>query len=84
MKYIWSPWRMEYIQSEKDKEGCVFCFELTQNDGPENLVLFRGDFTFVILNRYPYTSGHLMVVPYEHHWSQLFGSLTLLPDRTDK
>lgn len=69
MKYIWSPWRMKYIVGEKNKEGCVFCQEAACQDGPENLIVFRGKFAYVILNQYPYTSGHLMVVPYAHRSS---------------
>lgn len=57
---------MTYIQSEKSTSQCVFCAELTRPDGPENLILYRGERAFVILNRYPYTSGHVMVVPYDH------------------
>ena len=57
---------MAYIQSEKNVSGCVFCEAFEQKDGEENLIIFRGDNSFVILNRYPYTSGHLMVVPYNH------------------
>jgi ATP adenylyltransferase len=60
---------MEYIQSEKNKEGCVFCYEKSREDGPENLIVHRARHSFVILNRYPYTSGHLMVVPYVHQSS---------------
>ncbi len=66
MNYIWSPWRMEYILSPKSGEGCIFCEGLKQVDGPENLIVHRGPKAFVILNRFPYTSGHLMIVPYEH------------------
>jgi ATP adenylyltransferase len=69
MKYIWSPWRMAYIQKHKEKEGCVFCEAQGMPDGPDNLILYRGQQAFVILNRYPYTSGHLMVVPYTHEAS---------------
>jgi len=56
---------MKYILGEK-RLDCVFCCELGLPDGPENLIVFRGELTFVILNRFPYTCGHLMVVPYEH------------------
>lgn len=66
MKFIWSPWRMEYIQSDKNEEGCVFCLEMARPDGPENLIVYRGKRAFLILNRFPYTSGHLMVVPFQH------------------
>jgi ATP adenylyltransferase len=53
---------MEYIQSEKNNEMCIFCDEMSRPDGPENLIIYRGRRAFIILNRYPYTSGHLMVV----------------------
>jgi len=59
---------MSYIQKHKeDEEECVFCIAQELPDGPDNLILYRGQHAFVILNRYPYTSGHLMVVPYEHN-----------------
>ena len=67
MEYVWSPWRMDYIQRPPEKnEGCVFCDALAFKDGPENLVVWRGVGAYVILNRYPYTSGHVMVVPNDH------------------
>jgi ATP adenylyltransferase len=57
---------MEYILSPKSGEGCIFCEALKQADGPENLIVYRGTHAFVMLNRFPYTSGHLMIVPNEH------------------
>ena len=48
------------------KQGCVFCSVLDMPDGPENGIIFRGELAFVILNAFPYTSGHLMVLPYQH------------------
>lgn len=65
MKHIWSPWRMEYIESSKETE-CIFCLAQGREDNAENLIAFRGKRAYVILNRYPYTSGHLMVVPFDH------------------
>ncbi len=57
---------MEYITTPKSDEGCIFCNVLKQVDGPGNLIVFRGPKAFVMVNRFPYTSGHLMIVPYEH------------------
>jgi ATP adenylyltransferase len=66
MKHIWSPWRMEYVEKNDEHGGCLFCDQLTQPDGLDNLILHRGEHVFVILNRYPYTNGHMMVVPKAH------------------
>ncbi len=66
MEHLWSPWRMEYILSEKVKEQCTFCIEPAKPDSPENLIVHRGERTYSILNRFPYTNGHLMIVPFEH------------------
>lgn len=57
---------MEYILTPKSDEGCIFCNGLKLPDGPENLIAYRGPSAFVMLNRFPYTSGHLMIVPYQH------------------
>ncbi len=56
---------MEYIENSKE-DGCIFCNAQQQEDSAENLIAFRGERAYVILNRYPYTSGHLMVVPFDH------------------
>ena len=62
---LWAPWRIEYIRDEKEN-GCFLCRMLTENKDRENLILFRGKTCAVVMNRYPYTSGHLMVCPVRH------------------
>ncbi len=57
---------MPYIENDNPAEECVFCAAQARTDGPENLIVHRGPGAYVILNRYPYTSGHLMIVPYAH------------------
>jgi ATP adenylyltransferase len=66
MEHIWSPWRYKYIASADSEPGCVFCRVQQQGTDPENLIVYRGQKDFIILNLFPYTSGHLMIVPYEH------------------
>lgn len=66
MNHLWSPWRMSYIQDPKLDNHCVFCVATDSPDGLNNLIIHRGKYTYVILNRFPYTSGHLMVVPFVH------------------
>ena len=65
MERLWTPWRMEYIQGAHEATGCIFC-ELPKQDDEKAGIVFRGSKCFVILNSYPYTSGHIMIVPYEH------------------
>jgi ATP adenylyltransferase len=65
MKHIWSPWRLEYLTTDRIS-GCIFCNAAQGSDDRENLVLYRGELAFLILNRFPYNNGHLMVVPYAH------------------
>ena len=69
MERLWTPWRMEYIRAEKS-DGCVLCQIQEAGDDPGCLIIHRGQHAFVVLNRYPYNNGHLMVVPY-HHTSTL-------------
>lgn len=64
-KTIWAPWRIEYILAEKGG-GCFLCRIFTEGSDRENLLLRRGKTCAVVMNRYPYTSGHLMVTPYRH------------------
>ena len=66
MKYLWSPWRMKYIEQHNRPTYCIFCKAGREEPSAENLVVVRGAHSFVILNRYPYTTGHLMVVPFAH------------------
>jgi ATP adenylyltransferase len=67
MDYLWSPWRYRYVSQAGKGEGCPFC---QQGGDPardrENLVLYRGRSTFVLLNLFPYTTGHVLVTPYAH------------------
>jgi ATP adenylyltransferase len=65
MERLWTPWRMEYLQADKP-DGCIFCMMLASDDDKSCLILHRGRKAFVVLNRYPYNNGHLMVVPHDH------------------
>ncbi len=68
MDRLWSPWRFRYATQGKaaDAEACIFCDKAVQTDDEANLVLYRGVTCYALLNLYPYTNGHLMIVPYEH------------------
>lgn len=66
MKRIWAPWRIEYIQSDRLDDECFLCKSLSENDDRKNLLLKRSDCCGVIMNRYPYNNGHLLVFPQRH------------------
>lgn len=69
MDHIWSPWRYKYIASVNREEGCVLCRIDREHKDVENYVVHRARLNFIVLNLFPYTSGHLMIVPYEHQAS---------------
>jgi ATP adenylyltransferase len=73
-KQLWAPWRLEYVGSADEQEGCILCRALGQPD-EDGLVVHRGELAFVLLNRFPYASGHLMVAPIRHT-----GEITELAD----
>ncbi|MBZ5605599.1 MAG: HIT domain-containing protein [Acidobacteriia bacterium] len=66
MDHLWSPWRYRYVSSNSPDDACLFCRIAAEAKDQENLVLLRAEHNFVLLNRYPYTSGHLMIAPYQH------------------
>jgi len=67
MERLWAPWRMTYIKGvNKEEDGCIFCIKPQQNNDKENLLLFRGKKSFVLMNLFPYNNGHLMIIPYKH------------------
>jgi ATP adenylyltransferase len=77
MEHLFSPWRSQYISSfagEAKDEGCVFCAAFEGSNDEESLLVYRGNSMFVLMNRFPYNSGHLMIIPVRH--TSEFGSLT--------
>jgi ATP adenylyltransferase len=66
MDYLWTPWRYRYVADASKDDRCIFCDALAAHDDAAALIVLRGEKNFVILNRFPYTSGHVMVVPYAH------------------
>ena len=66
MDHIWTPWRMKYIQEDQPENECIFCLAAETQEDEKHLVFYRGVHVYMILNRYPYTSGHVMCVSYEH------------------
>ena len=78
MKQLWAPWRMEYILKEVDRtDGCIFCDFPPKNDDEKFLIAYRSEKCFVILNKYPYNNGHVLIVPYQHT-----GDIAELDDNT--
>ncbi|HVZ20982.1 MAG TPA: HIT domain-containing protein [Vicinamibacterales bacterium] len=65
MDRLWSPWRLQYVTDTTPRTGCVFC-DATRASDEQSLIVSRGELAYVILNKYPYNNGHLMVVPYRH------------------
>ena len=66
MTHLWTPWRSTYMQTGKEEQHCIFCDAASGDADEKTLVVYRGALCFIMLNRYPYTSGHLMIAPYEH------------------
>jgi ATP adenylyltransferase len=64
-KPLWAPWRIDYILGQKP-DGCVFCGMVSDEDDRKNNILYRGELNYIVLNLYPYNTGHLMIVPYRH------------------
>jgi ATP adenylyltransferase len=64
-KPLWAPWRLEYIEQADEQHGCIFCLAAAGDD-EESLVVHRGSRAFVLLNKFPYASGHVMVAPLRH------------------
>ena len=66
MDYLWTPWRYRYVAQADKTDDCIFCSALAANDDAGRKIIHRGRLNFIILNLYPYTTGHSMVVPYKH------------------
>ncbi len=66
MEYISAPWREEYVRKILKMSECIFCQALKSKNDREAFILFRGIHNFIVLNKYPYTAGHLMIAPYKH------------------
>jgi len=66
MDYLWTPWRYAYVTDSVRTTGCIFCQLVRLGDDAKARIVHRGQFCFVVLNTYPYTPGHVMIVPFEH------------------
>jgi ATP adenylyltransferase len=78
MDHLWAPWRMEYIlESQESAAECIFCHKPAENRDAANLIAYRSRHCFVMLNKFPYNNGHLMIIPFKHE-----ADLTRLDDET--
>ena len=79
MERLWAPWRLEYIQSVDEQPGCFLCAAAESDADETHLVVHRGELAFVVLNKFPYATGHLLVAPYRHglNFPDLDGALAL-------
>ncbi len=66
MDRVWAPWRMEYIESADEIEGCIFCIALENTNDEQHSVLVRRENCFAMLNKYPYNGGHMLIAPNTH------------------
>ena len=66
MDYLWSPWRYRYVSADSPGEECVFCAAAAGTEDAKTHVLLRAERNFVLLNLYPYTTGHVLIAPYQH------------------
>jgi ATP adenylyltransferase len=66
MDYLWTPWRYAYVSTAEKATGCIFCNAVEAGDDEKMLIAYRGEHCYIILNAYPYTPGHVLIVPYTH------------------
>jgi ATP adenylyltransferase len=66
MDYLWSPWRYQYVTRAAETPGCIFCEKPAAGDDEAHLIVYRGARNFILLNLFPYTSGHVLIAPYQH------------------
>lgn len=66
MERIWAPWRIDYVLGKEREEGCIFCTKPASTEDDRNLVIHRAHGAFTMMNKFPYTNGHLLIVPFKH------------------
>lgn len=66
MEHIYAPWRKDFIEKKEKEEGCIFCKRKELDISLDSLVIYKGKLSFILLNKYPYNNGHIMVAPYAH------------------